>query len=139
MAPEGIERSQLARTVRYLRQQKGWSHQTLAERATKLMPVDQGLSAKTVGNIERDENSATVATLRAVAAALDVEVWQLFVAPPVDLAVAREAAIEIMRRGADDQKTLLAVVRRFPAVESPETRDGIFENPIPAGRRAAGD
>ena len=54
----------LARNLRRLRAERGFSQEELAHRA--------GLNRNYVGMIEREENAATVDTMEQLAAALDV-------------------------------------------------------------------
>jgi transcriptional regulator with XRE-family HTH domain len=66
-------RLRVGRNVRHLRRQRGWSQEALAELV--------GNTSKHVGQIERGEVNVTLDILTAVAAALGVNVGELF-GPP---------------------------------------------------------
>ena len=133
---EKPERSQLAVTIITLRSRRLWSHDALANAAAKLLPEGETLSAKTVGNIEADRHNPTLNKLKAIAAALRIEVWQLFLPPPSDTSLARELAIELGRRSADDQQDILNIVRKLPTVP---VSTGRKDSPLrPQPRRASG-
>lgn len=131
------ERSQLALTVITLRSWNLWSHEVLADRATKLAPPGQKVSAKTVGNVESDRHGVTVGKLRAIAAALGVEVWQLFLPPTRDLHLTRDLTVEISQRSVEDQRDILKLVRKLPVVEPPRSTDRA-EVSVPSPVRRAG-
>jgi transcriptional regulator with XRE-family HTH domain len=59
----------LARNLKRLRLERGFTQEELADRA--------GLNRNYVGMIEREENAATVDTLEALAEALEVEAIRL--------------------------------------------------------------
>jgi transcriptional regulator with XRE-family HTH domain len=110
---EAKERSQLAVTIITLRSRKLWSQDTLSRHASKLSTEE--ISPKTVGNIESDRHNVTIGKLRAIAAALDVEVWQLFLPPVPTPALVRDITLEVSIRSEDDQRDLLKFVRKIPA------------------------
>jgi transcriptional regulator with XRE-family HTH domain len=57
--------------LRKLREQQGLSQEELYFRAN--------LSKNQVGNIERGEVNTTISTANALAQALEIEIWQLFI------------------------------------------------------------
>lgn len=110
------ERSEkIGSTIYALRMARGWSHATLAEKATELAPADEGISPKTVGNMEKGRHAPTLVSLIAIAAALEVEIWQLFLPPSKAPAVMRDAVHELLRRDAAAQQTVLDLILKIPA------------------------
>lgn len=60
---------QIGRTIRGLRQKKGWSQDLFADRS--------GLNRAHVGEIERGESNVTVQTLKIIADTLNVRIVDL--------------------------------------------------------------
>lgn len=93
----------LAMTLRIksLREKKGWSQEMLAERA--------GVSRSQLAQIESEARPANTLRLNAIAAALDVEVFQLFSMSECD-----DDLIDVARTLSDaDRETLLKMARAF--------------------------
>jgi len=63
-------RERLAKRIRALRLQKGWSQEYLAD--------ESGLHRTYIGTVERSEQSMTVDTIDKLAKALEVKVSELF-------------------------------------------------------------
>lgn len=59
----------LARNIRALRQQKGWSQEELA--------ATSKLHRTYIGFVEREERNVTLRSVEKIAKALDAEPWQL--------------------------------------------------------------
>lgn len=139
MPKDAPKRSQLAATISALRTRKQWSHETLAVHASKLLPQGKTLSAKTVGNVEADRHDVTLGKLKAIAAALGVEVWQLFLPLPPSTDLIRDITLEISARSEDDQRDTLKLIRKFPVVVPGAPSPAVVaDRPTPpAVRRAA--
>jgi transcriptional regulator with XRE-family HTH domain len=127
------KRSQLALTLITLRTRRLLSHEVLATRAKKFAGFGESISAKTIGNIESDRHKVTLGKLRAIAAALEVEVWQLFLPPVDEPSVVRDITLEVSRRSTDDQRDILKLVRKIPPLGGePDTPTRV--NQLLAGR-----
>lgn len=105
----------IGKTIFALRKQRGLSHAALAKKATELAPADAGISAKTVGNIEKGRHMPTLLSLIAIAAALDVEIWQLFLPASKTPRVVAEAVHGLLDRDEDAQRTVLELIKKIPA------------------------
>ena len=94
-------RLRVARNVQHLRRSRGLSQEQFAERV--------GNTAKHMGQIERGEVNVTIDILTRIAAALSVDVAELFVQPPRRV---RAGSSRIFVSG-HDLEQIEAIVRRM--------------------------
>ena len=111
-----------------LRARKNLSHEVLASKATNVAPAGIKISAKTIGNIESDRHNVTLSKLIAVALALEVEVWQLFMPPPDDPQLLRDFCAAIGRLNANDQAHILELIKKIPSDPSTRSEDDRLPN-----------
>jgi XRE family transcriptional regulator, regulator of sulfur utilization len=92
----GVERGKLGKRICKLRNARGWSQETLAQRS--------GIHAHHLGKIERGEANATLATLLAIARPLRVTISHLFEGISWLERVSKIGFESSMKTGAEAQK-----------------------------------